>query len=85
MSRRGFLIGISVVLVIALALVLYFAFFAGGRDAADPAVDAAPEEQASGLDRGSVGDPGAAAGGSAPVHLARHPHLSGGRWMTSSI
>jgi hypothetical protein len=35
-SRRGFFIGMTLVVVAALALVLYFAFFTGDRDGGDP-------------------------------------------------
>jgi hypothetical protein len=49
-SRRGFLIGMSVVLVIALALVLYFALFGADRGGSDPGAEAPPGEQVSRVD-----------------------------------
>jgi hypothetical protein len=56
-SRRGFLIGMSLVLVIALALVLYFTLFAGDRASDDPGAEAPPGDQVSRVDVHAGGGP----------------------------
>jgi hypothetical protein len=69
MSRRGFLIGMTLVVLAALALVLYFALTAGDAGSADP--EPAGTGAASSATSGEARAPGAASAGQAVDPVVR--------------